>query len=248
MFLLRSHWEMSEFRHDKSLSHFQCNLLLPMISLCWMSTCMQPTSTCGIRWNSRWWHLSWRSSADTGSQTPTQRPIRQFRSSLFAPQSRLSWENIWSTMAQIKAHHPACTLVGWIMATLQIPNSVRKEGYEYVPQQVLPGILYYPLPHNIRWLGYEDEERDWESTTRTLQYARALGPQPLRLLYLSRISVGKAVGGQHFEAAFGSSLYTRRWKPSCARTSCHLSSLVVWLISHDKDLHKFLDHIISSLQ
>ena len=65
----------------------------------------------------------------------------------------------------------------------------------------LPGILYYPLTHNIRWLGYEVEERDWESTRRTLQYARALRRQPLRLVNLSRISIRKAVGGQHFEAA-----------------------------------------------
>ena len=33
MFLLRSHWETSEFRHDNSLSNFRYNLLRPMINL-----------------------------------------------------------------------------------------------------------------------------------------------------------------------------------------------------------------------
>ena len=42
-------------------------------------------------------------------------------------------------MAQIEAHHPAGTHVGRIMATLQIPNSVRKEGHEYVPQACFAG-------------------------------------------------------------------------------------------------------------
>ena len=50
-------------------------------------------------------------------------------------------------------------------------------------------------------MDYEDEERDWVGTRRTLQYARALRPQPLRIQDLSRISILKAVGAQDFEAA-----------------------------------------------
>ena len=51
-------------------------------------------------------------------------------------------QKIWSAMAQIEAHHPAGTPVGWLMATLQIPNSVWKDGHEYVSQA---GFVGYPL-------------------------------------------------------------------------------------------------------
>ena len=37
-------------------------------------------------------------------------------------------------MGQIEAHHPAAAPVGGLMAALQLPNSVREEGREYVPQ------------------------------------------------------------------------------------------------------------------
>ena len=47
-----------------------------------------------------------------------------------------------SKMAQIKAHYPAGTQVGWLMATLPVPNSVRKEVLEYVPKA---GFAGYPL-------------------------------------------------------------------------------------------------------
>ena len=80
-----------------------------------------------------------------------------------------------------------------ILYANRVLNMIRKE--------VLPGILYHPLSPNIRWLGNDVEEGVWETTRTTLQYARELRAQPLRLLDLSLISIRKAVCGQHFEAS-----------------------------------------------
>ena len=51
-------------------------------------------------------------------------------------------QKIQSSIAQIETNRPAGTHVGWLMATLPVPNSVRKEGLEYHPQACFAA---YPL-------------------------------------------------------------------------------------------------------
>ena len=64
----------------------------------------------------------------------------------------------------------------WQLYPCQI--KYEKRVLDMFRKQVLPGILFYPQTLNIRWLGYGIEPLDWQSTRRTLKYARALRRQP----------------------------------------------------------------------
>ena len=88
-----------------------------------------------------------------------------------------SAQKIRSTMAQIETRRPAGTHVGWLMATLSVANSVRKEGLEYIPQACFAG---YPLAspdsqHRVDGLwgwgaglgGYEEDTPICKSATTT---------------------------------------------------------------------------------
>ena len=59
--------------------------------------------------------------------------------------------------------------------------------------------LIYPLSDSLRRLEYRCNWGDWDMMKKTLEHVRALRCQPLPLTDISRISIRRAVGGQHFK-------------------------------------------------
>ena len=172
MFFLRTHWDTSEFLHDKSLTNFRNNLLHQMINLL-LEVNVRDTdiySGCPMKCSLMVFILAvfirhGLSNLHTATHATT--PIILICKAITIIR-RKSYERRWRKMRVI------IRLVQLLRASWQLNKSqilYEKRVVNMFLNHVLPGILYHHLTHNIRWFGYEVDARDWERTRRTIRYA-----------------------------------------------------------------------------
>ena len=202
MTLLRAHWESTAYRKDISSANFRNRLFRPMIRL---GLDVNLHATTIYSWNPMHCSMLTYMLAEF-----IRHGLSNFHSTSHASIPLILACNSLSILRRKRYHRRwgklklIVRMVHLLGGSWQLyPCQIRYERkvLDMLRKRQMRAILFHPLSQKIRWLGYGIEPKDWDSMRKTLKYVRALRRQPLRLLDLSRISIRKAVGGQHFEAA-----------------------------------------------
>ena len=92
-------------------------------------------------------------------------------------------------------------LLGWQWQGANWQGEVDQRSMKKFRTRDLKKELFQPLSDYLQRLSYPTDSRDWDKVEWTLDFVRGLRRQPLRQSDLSRISIRKAIGGKHFQAA-----------------------------------------------
>ena len=210
MFILRSHWETSEFRHDKSLPNFRYNLLRPRITIAldFNAHATDIDSWCPRKCSMMTFILAEfirHGLSNFHPATHATIPLILVCTAITVIR-RKRYDRPWRKLRLIVRleHKFGGSWQLYLSQILYDKNVLKMSG-----QHILPSILFHPLAHNNKWLGNGVEARDWARTRRTLQYQESYDDNQSDFWISQASPSGRRWVDNTSKRRFGRSLYPR---------------------------------------